>query len=73
LAAAEVAQELMETHCDRGAEIVRKMRFSKGVVAATRSWDEHWDSTGRPCGLRGDDMWPNYNSFRDSHSRSAEA
>jgi len=50
----QIAQELMETRCDRGAEIARKMRFSEEVVAAIRSFDEHWDGGGRPNGLRGE-------------------
>lgn len=38
----QVAHELMETRCDRGAEIARKMRFSENVVEAIRKFDEHW-------------------------------
>ncbi len=30
----QIAQELMETRCDRGAEIARKMRFSEAVAQA---------------------------------------
>jgi HD-GYP domain-containing protein (c-di-GMP phosphodiesterase class II) len=48
----QIAQELMETRCDRGAEIARKMRFSEAVAQAIRSFDEHWDGHGRPVGLR---------------------
>jgi putative nucleotidyltransferase with HDIG domain len=50
----QIAQELMETRCDRGAEIARKMRFSENVVAAIRSFDEHWDGGGMPEGLSGE-------------------
>ncbi len=52
----EIAKELMETRCDRGAEIARKMRFSDGVIAAIRSFDEHWDGGGRPNGLSGEEI-----------------
>ncbi|MFZ3309757.1 MAG: HD domain-containing phosphohydrolase [Xanthobacteraceae bacterium] len=52
----QIANELMETRCDRGAEIARKMRFSDGVIAAIRSFDEHWDGGGRPNGLRGEEI-----------------
>jgi HD-GYP domain-containing protein (c-di-GMP phosphodiesterase class II) len=52
----QIAKELMETRCDRGAEIARKMRFSESVVAAIRSFDEHWDGGGRPEGLKGEDI-----------------
>jgi HD-GYP domain-containing protein (c-di-GMP phosphodiesterase class II) len=50
----QIAQELMETRCDRGAEIARKMRFSENVVAAIRSFDEHWDGGGMPAGVSGE-------------------
>ena len=50
----QIAKELMETRCDRGAEIARKMRFSEGVVAAIRSFDEHWDGGGMPDRMRGE-------------------
>ncbi len=46
-----IAQELMETRCDRGAEIARRMRFSDAVTDAIRSFDEHWDGHGRPMRL----------------------
>jgi hypothetical protein len=52
----QIAQELMETRCDRGAEIARKMRFSEHVIAAIRSFDEHWNGGGMPAGLKGDDI-----------------
>lgn len=52
----QIAQELMETRCDRGAEIARQMRFSENVVAAIRSFDEHWDGGGMPEGLSGEDI-----------------
>ncbi len=52
----QIAQELMETRCDRGAEIARKMRFSEGVIAAIRSFDEHWDGGGLPSRLSGEEI-----------------
>jgi HD-GYP domain-containing protein (c-di-GMP phosphodiesterase class II) len=52
----QIAQELMETRCDRGAEIARKMHFSENVIAAIRSFDEHWDGGGMPAGLSGEDI-----------------
>jgi len=52
----EIAQELMETRCDRGAEIARKMHFSENVIAAIRSFDEHWDGGGMPVGLKGEEI-----------------
>lgn len=32
------------------------MRFSENVIAAIRSFDEHWDGGGMPVGLAGDDI-----------------
>lgn len=52
----QIAQELMETRCDRGAEIARKMRFSEDVIAAIRSFDEHWDGGGMPARLKGEEI-----------------
>ena len=52
----QIAQELMETRCDRGAEIARKMRFSDNVIGAIRSFDEHWDGGGMPAGLKGEEI-----------------
>jgi HD-GYP domain-containing protein (c-di-GMP phosphodiesterase class II) len=52
----QIAQELMETRCDRGAEIARKMRFSEHVIAAIRSFDEHWNGGGMPAGLKGEEI-----------------
>lgn len=49
----QIAQELMDTRCDRGAEIARKMRFSDLVIDFIRSIDEHWDGGGMPQKLRG--------------------
>lgn len=52
----QIAHELMETRCDRGAAIARKMRFSEAVAQAIHSLDEHWDGGGMPRGLAGDDI-----------------
>ncbi|WP_329610549.1 HD-GYP domain-containing protein [Jiella pelagia] len=50
----EIAQELIETRCRRGAAIARKMRFGQEVAAGIRSLDEHFDGGGRPEGLVGE-------------------
>ncbi len=49
-----IAQELIQTRCDRGAQIARQMRFSEEVAQAIACLDEHWDGAGRPMGLKGD-------------------
>jgi putative nucleotidyltransferase with HDIG domain len=52
----QIAQELMETRCDRGAEIARKMRFSENVAEGVRSLDEHWNGGGMPQLLSGEQI-----------------
>jgi HD-GYP domain-containing protein (c-di-GMP phosphodiesterase class II) len=52
----QIAQELMDTRCDRGAAIARKMRFPEAVAQAIHSLDEHWDGGGMPLGQGGDDI-----------------
>ena len=49
----EIARELIETRCHRGADIARKMRFSEAVADGIQNLDEHWDGGGKPLGLRG--------------------
>jgi HD-GYP domain-containing protein (c-di-GMP phosphodiesterase class II) len=49
-----VAQELIQTRCDRGAQIARQLRFPESVAGAVHALDEHFDGTGRPEGLAGD-------------------
>ena len=49
----EIARELIETRCHRGADIARKMRFAEPVADGIKNLDEHWDGGGKPLGLRG--------------------
>ena len=49
----EIARELIETRCHRGADIARKMRFSEAVADGIKNLDEHWDGGGKPLGLSG--------------------
>ncbi len=49
----EIARELIETRCHRGADIARRMRFSEPVAEGIKNLDEHWDGGGKPLGLRG--------------------
>lgn len=49
----EIARELIETRCQRGAEIALKLRFSQAVADGIQSLDEHWDGSGKPAGLEG--------------------
>jgi HD-GYP domain-containing protein (c-di-GMP phosphodiesterase class II) len=49
----EIAQELIQTRCTRGADIARQLRFSEGVAQGIHCLDEHWNGQGRPEGLQG--------------------
>ncbi len=50
----EVAQELIGTRCQRGAEIARRLRFPEAVAAGIYSLDEHFNGQGRPQRLAGE-------------------
>jgi HD-GYP domain-containing protein (c-di-GMP phosphodiesterase class II) len=54
----QIARELIETRCQRGAEIVRQMRFPEEVARGILDLDEHWDGSGKPVGLAGDAISP---------------
>ena len=49
----EIARELMETRCTRGAAIARQLRFPEAVAEGIQGLDEHWDGGGKPYGLKG--------------------
>ncbi len=51
---AELARELIETRCQRGADIARQLRFSDTVAYGIQCLDEHWDGKGKPAGLSGE-------------------
>ncbi len=52
----EIARELFEARCHRGAEIAAKMRFSARVSKGIQFLDEHWDGSGRPEKKAGRDI-----------------
>ena len=54
----QISRELIETRCQRGAEIVRRMRFPEEVACGILDLDEHWDGSGKPVGLAGDAISP---------------
>jgi len=50
---AQISTEMIETRCQRGAEIARRMRFSEAVAGGILDLDEHWDGGGKPLGRKG--------------------
>ncbi len=44
-----IVTELIETRCQRGAEIAGQLRFSQAVCNGILDLDEHWDGSGRPA------------------------
>lgn len=50
----EIARELIETRCQRGAEIARQLRFPEAVAQGVQNLDEHWNGGGKPLGLQGE-------------------
>jgi HD-GYP domain-containing protein (c-di-GMP phosphodiesterase class II) len=51
-----VTRELIGTRCERGAEIARMLELPEDTAQAIRALDEHWDGSGQPAGLRGDEI-----------------
>ena len=47
------AHQLMQTRCERGADIAQLLGLPRGASEAIRTLDEHWDGNGMPFGLRG--------------------
>ncbi|MXO86716.1 HD domain-containing protein [Altererythrobacter aurantiacus] len=50
----DVAQEMIESRCTRGAAIARDLRFPEVVATAIFHLDERWDGSGRPDRLASD-------------------
>ena len=51
-----INRDLIETRCNRGADIARQMRFDDDVAEGILHLDERWDGSGNPRGLRGDEI-----------------
>ncbi|MCA9125595.1 MAG: HD domain-containing protein [Planctomycetales bacterium] len=49
-------KQLIQTRCSRGADIARKLGFSRDAAAAVRTLDEHWNGHGEPDGLAGEQI-----------------
>ena len=50
----DISRELIQTRCQRGAEIARLLRFSEGIAEGIYNLDEHWNGQGKPSGLAGE-------------------
>ena len=53
-----ISRELIETRCQRGAEIARQMHFPETVARGILDLDEHFDGGGKPVGISGSDISP---------------
>jgi len=49
-----IAQDLIATRCQRGAEIARLLRFPEPVAQGIYSLDEHFNGSGKPAKLAGE-------------------
>jgi HD-GYP domain-containing protein (c-di-GMP phosphodiesterase class II) len=49
----EIADEMIETRCQRGAAIAAQLRFPPRVCEGIYALDEHWNGSGRPDALVG--------------------
>ncbi len=52
----EIAHELIQTRCQRGSDITKKLHFGNEVARGVYELDEHWDGSGKPDGLVGDNI-----------------
>jgi HD-GYP domain-containing protein (c-di-GMP phosphodiesterase class II) len=52
----EVTREVIGTRCERGAEIARMLELPPATQEAIQALDEHWDGSGQPSGLRGEEI-----------------
>ena len=52
----QLTTELIQTRCERGANITRRLGFSEQVARGVMHLDEHYNGEGRPQGLKGQDI-----------------
>ncbi|MGH7667747.1 MAG: HD-GYP domain-containing protein [Candidatus Dormibacteria bacterium] len=53
---ASLANELVEVRCTKGAQMVRQLGWAEAAASAVLSLDEHWNGSGRPRGLKGEEI-----------------
>jgi putative nucleotidyltransferase with HDIG domain len=49
-------QEMVGLRCDRGASIITKLGMGEFAAEAVRSLDEHWDGSGHPDSIQGEQI-----------------
>lgn len=50
----QIATDLTQARCTRGADIARTLRFSRAVCDSIYNLDEHWDGSGQPGRIAGE-------------------
>jgi putative nucleotidyltransferase with HDIG domain len=50
------ARKFTEVRCERGAQIAQMLELPPGAASAIASLGEHWDGSGHPAGLRGEEI-----------------
>ncbi len=50
------ARQLVQTRCERGADIVRMLNLPESTALAVRNLDEHYNGKGHPDGLKADEI-----------------
>jgi len=49
----KIAEELVATRCERGADIAMKLGFNEQIANGIRHLDEHWNGQGKPYHIEG--------------------
>lgn len=52
----KLADEVVETRCERGADIAMRLGFNERIANGIRYLDEHWNGQGRPYHIRGEQI-----------------
>lgn len=52
----KAVRELVHMRCTRGADVVRELGWVSIAPEAVLNLDEHWDGSGQPRGLKGDEI-----------------
>lgn len=50
------SKKLVQTRCERGAEIARRLGFPELTATAILHLDEHWDGHGQPLGIEDEEI-----------------